>query len=52
MARLAVDGVAVEIDHKSSKVHCADDALKARIEKALVRVTHAMQPCATDFDAL
>lgn len=50
VVRLEIDGTVVVIDHKSSKVHCTNDDLKARIEKALVRVTEAMKPCTTDFE--
>ena len=40
-----VDGKHVIINAKSSKVQCADDQLRARVERALGRMAAALQPC-------
>lgn len=40
-----VDGKHVIVDPKDGKVQCADDALKARVEKAVSRMMLAMRPC-------
>ena len=40
-----VDGTHVVINVKSSKVQCADRGLRARVEKALQRMSSALQPC-------
>ena len=41
-----VDGKHVIINtRKHNKVQCADDVLRGRVEKALARVSAAMQPC-------
>jgi len=40
----------VVVDLKSGKVSCDDDASRARIEKAVLRVAEAMKPCSLDYD--
>ena len=39
-----VDGKHVIVDGKNSKVQCADDALRARVEKSLARLRVALSP--------
>lgn len=44
---LQVDQQHVVIDYKGSRVTCSDDALRARVEKAMQRFTEAMHPINT-----
>ena len=45
-----VDGKHVVINTKGGKVQCADEALKARVEKALSRLEAAMNPCEVGYE--
>lgn len=42
---MEVDSQHVVINLKSGKVQCADNALQARVEKALQRMQAVLQPC-------
>lgn len=44
---LQVDQQHVVIDYKGGRVTCSDDALRARVEKAMQRFTDAMHPINT-----
>jgi len=46
-----VDGTHVIVDPKTGKVQCADDGLKARVEKAVRRMMLAMKPCPLHSEA-
>ena len=39
---------AVLVDHKSGEVHCADAALKARVQISVERIRAAMRPVAVE----
>ena len=45
---LQVDQQHVIIDYKGGKVTCSDDALRTRVEKAMQRLTEAMNPIKID----
>jgi cleavage and polyadenylation specificity factor subunit 3 len=46
-----VDGKHVVVNSKNGSVQCADVALKARVEKALNRLTMALTPCEVGYEA-
>lgn len=45
-----VDGVSVVVDVVGSKVSCHNEALRARVEKVMLRIHEAMKPAALDFE--
>jgi cleavage and polyadenylation specificity factor subunit 3 len=46
-----VDGKHVVVNSKNGSVQCADEALKARVEKALNRLNQALTPCEVGYEA-
>ncbi len=46
-----VDSKHVIVNTKSSKVQCADEALRARVDRALRRMAAALQPCAVGTES-
>jgi cleavage and polyadenylation specificity factor subunit 3 len=45
-----VDGVEVSVDVVGHKVSCETEALRARVEKVMMRIHEAMKPAALDFE--
>jgi cleavage and polyadenylation specificity factor subunit 3 len=46
-----VDGKHVVVNSKNGSVQCVDEGLKARVEKALNRLTAALTPCEVGYEA-
>jgi cleavage and polyadenylation specificity factor subunit 3 len=46
-----VDGKHVVVNSKNGSVQCADEALKARVDKALNRLMAALTPCEVGYEA-